>query len=124
MAITDFKTTYFQFERLTPINEKPDFQSLTKLRNELKTNAQAVPSTLGGGAHGLLGLVLTDLEYALVSNTPFDVEPYPGPLTFPPGTNTLQSKILQDAYQKRMHNYDTCTAVEKALVQQLVKAVH
>ena len=49
MAITDFKTTYFQFERQMPIDVKPDFQSLTKLKNELKTNAQAVPSTLGGG---------------------------------------------------------------------------
>ena len=124
MVITDFKTTYFQFERLTPIDERPDFQSLTKLKNEIKANAQAVPSTLGGGAHGLLGLVLTDPEYALVSNVPFVAEPYPGPLTFPPGTNSLQSKILQDAYDKRLRDFETCDAVSKALVQQIVKAVH
>ena len=124
MVLTDFKTTYFQFERLTPIQEKPDFQTLTRLENELKTNAQAVPSTLGGGAHGLLGLVLTDLEYALVSNTPFVREPYPGPLTFPVGTTALQSKVLQDAYEKRLKNLEICDGVEKALIQQIVKAAH
>ena len=85
----NYRTDYFQYENLTPIHGEPDFVSIQKLKNEVKANAQSVPSTLGGGNHGFLGLVLHPVEYALISNTPFISETYPGPLTFPPGTTAL-----------------------------------
>ena len=119
----NYRTDYFQFETLTAIRGEPDFESILKLNNEIKANAQSVPTTLGGGNHGLLGLVITPEEYALVSNVPFTREPHPGPLTFPPGTTALQSKVHEDAHKKRFHLYNACVGVEKALIQQLVKAV-
>ena len=124
MSSTNYRTDFFEFETLTPIRGKPDFQSLTTLKNQIKANAQAVPSTLGGGNHGLLGLVLTNAEYAVVSAVPYLTEPYPGALQFPNGTTAIQSKMVEDAYRKRMKLYDMCVGVEKALTQQIVKAVH
>ena len=124
MSSTNYRTDFFEFDTLTPIRGKPDFQSLTTLKNQIKANAQAVPSTLGGGNHGLLGLVLTDAEYAVVSADPFVSEPYPGALHFEQGTTALQSKMIEDAYKKRMKLYEMCIGVEKALKQQIVKAVH
>ena len=42
------------------------------MKNELKANAQSVPSTLGGGRHGHLGLVLSEDEYETVTHgTPY-----------------------------------------------------
>ena len=120
---TNYRSEFFQFETLTPIQGEPDFASILKLKNEVKANAQSLPSTLGGGNHGYLGLVTTPVEYALVSNTPFTKEPYPGPLTFPTGTTTIQSKMLEDAYKKRVALYNACVGVEKAILQQIVKAV-
>ena len=38
------------------------------MKNELKANAQLVPSTLGSGQHGNLGLVLTTDEYKKVAH--------------------------------------------------------
>ena len=119
----NYRTDFFQFENLTPINGEPDFETILKLKNEVKANAQSVPTTLGGGNHGLLGLVINPVEYALVSNTPFTSEPYPGALTFPAGTTALQSKVLEDAYKKRLALYNACIGVEKAILQQIVKAV-
>ena len=124
MSSTNYRTDLFEFDTLTPIRGKPDFQSLTTLKNQIKANAQAVTSTLGGGQNGLLGLVLTDAEYAVVSAAPFVTEPYPGALDFAPGTTTIQSKMIEDAYRKRMQQYNVCVGVEKAIIQQLVKAVH
>ena len=49
MSSTNYRTDFFEFETLTPIRGKPDFQSLTTLKNQIKANAQAVSSTLGGG---------------------------------------------------------------------------
>ena len=97
MSSTNYRTDLFEFDTLTPIRGKPDFQSLTTLKNQIKVNAQAVTSTLGGGQNGLLGLVLTDAEYAVVSAAPFVTEPYPGALNFAPGTTTIQSKMIEDA---------------------------
>ena len=108
MSSTNYRTDLFEFDTLTPIRGKPDFQSLTTLKNQIKANAQAVTSTLGGGQNGLLGLVLTDAEYSVVSAAPFVTEPYPGALDFAPGTTTIQSKMIEDAYRKHMKQYDVC----------------
>ena len=120
---TNYRNDFFQYEHLTSITEEPTFESLTRLKNELKANALSVPSTLGGGNHGMLGMVLTPAEFALVSNTPFVRQQYPGPLNFPTGTTAIQSKVLEDAYKKRLKNYELVQGVEKALIQQMVRAI-
>ena len=119
----NYHTDFFQFDTLTPIEGEPAFLSLLLMKNQIKANVQSVPCTLGGGQHGHLGLIMTPLEYAMVSNTPFITEPYPGALTFPAGTTALQSKVLQDAYEKRLALYNACVGVEKALLQQIIQAV-
>ena len=119
-----FRSDYFTYETLKPIIGRPDYISLHHLKKQIKANAQSVSSTLGGGNNGLLGLVLTDAEYAQVSQIAFVREPYPGALVFPNGTTSIQSKMLEDAYRKRMKNYEACDGVEKALIQQIVKAIH
>ena len=107
----------------TPITGEPDFESLQQMKNEIKANAQSVPSTLGGGNHGMLGLVLTPVEYALVSAVPFVTEPHPGPLVFPAGTTGVQSKAIEVEHKTRMKLYEKCVGVEKSIIQQISKAV-
>ena len=124
MGSTNYRSDFFEFETLTPIIGKPDYQSLKRLKDQIKANAQAVPSTLGGGQHGLLGLVLSDVEYALASATPFVEEPYPGNLHLPQGTSAIQSKMIEDLYKKSMQKYNMCVGVKKAIIQQIVKAIH
>ena len=111
------------YENLTPITGEPDFESLQRLKNEIKANAQSVPSTLGGGNHSMLGLVLTPVEYALVSAVPFVPEPHPGPLVFPAGTTGVQSKAMEVEHKTRMKLYEKCVGVEKAIIQQINKAI-
>ena len=84
MSSVNYKDTVFERANLTPIRGKPTFEMLHKIQNKTKANAKAVYSNLGGGAHGHLGLVLADAQYALISNTPFV---YPTcPLIIPDGT--------------------------------------
>ena len=76
---TNFRENYFQYPDLTKIIGEPNFESLTTLINELKSNAQSVHSTLGGGAHGHLGLVLSPNYYAVVAPmTPYVRPLFPG----------------------------------------------
>eukprot|EP00957_Ditylum_brightwellii_P050758 3848707-Ditylum_brightwellii.AAC.1 len=57
--------------------------NLLTLRNEFRANAQAVSTTLGGGTHGHLGLVMTLQDYALIPNTTVYIQP-PQPLLILP----------------------------------------
>ena len=75
---SNYKSDYFPHETLTTIIGKPNYESLQKLKKQLKANARYFPSTLGGGQNGLLGLVLDPAEYAIISMVPFVREPYPG----------------------------------------------
>ena len=51
----DYIDNYFQIPTLTRVHGEPNFYTLKTLKNELKANASAVTSTLGGGVHGHLG---------------------------------------------------------------------
>ena len=55
----DYKKQFFEHPELTKIHHEPDTQNLIIIRNEVKANAMTVHTTLGGGAYGHLGLVLT-----------------------------------------------------------------
>ena len=50
---------YFEYKVLTRIDGEPTFDSLMVLFQELKANTTAVPCTLGGGANGYLGMVVS-----------------------------------------------------------------
>ena len=57
------KDSYFEHLVLTKIRGEPTYETLHHLKNELKGNASSVPTTLGGGNHGYLGMILMSAEY-------------------------------------------------------------
>ena len=92
-TVIDYKI-YFEFPNLTKIHGESTFDSIKTLHNELKTNSQTVPSNLGGGTHGHLGLVLNHQQYALLSGAPFIALVHPGTLVIPPGTTQHMTNTL------------------------------
>ena len=68
---------------------RPDYEVLNNIKTALKRNFATVPCTLGGGAHGYLGAVLTAAEYA--ASTPQNTPPFIDPPF--PGASTLQVKL-------------------------------
>ena len=127
MTITanlDYAATYFEFPILDKIHGEPTYETLKKLKKQLKANALSVPSTLGGGNHGLLGLVLTQQEYARISNAQFQVPVRPGPLLIPPFTAQHDVVCLQGEHDQAKETYNDCMAVQKCLIKQIVTAVN
>jgi hypothetical protein len=59
---TDLKFPHDPLTALNPDTE-PTPQAIRLLRQELYANARAIPSTLGGGRHGHLGLIMPPNEY-------------------------------------------------------------
>jgi hypothetical protein len=50
----------------------PTYETIAKVHLKLKANAASVVSELGGGAHGLLGLVLPTATYTTLTNVHFN----------------------------------------------------
>ena len=58
----DYKKLYSSHPNLSKIHGKPTYSSLKILKKELKANVSRGTSDLRGGAHGHMGLVLTQVE--------------------------------------------------------------
>ena len=77
------------------------------MQDEIKTNAQTVPSSRGG-AHGHLGLVMTPLDYQSISLTPLDRPINPGELLIPPhmAINNTQLNIMKTNHTILKREYE------------------
>ena len=75
-----------------PINGEPTNKSLKCLKTELRVNGSSVDTDLGGGDHGYLGLILTNVEYAriILTPTPFVAPNFPGVLTIDPAATAIE----------------------------------
>ena len=122
-GIIDINQTFFDYPELTKIIGKPTITTLLKMKNELKANAQSVPLTLGGGSHGHLGLVLTDVEYNSVAHgTPY-VRPPLSVLTTESSDTQFQLAQKRHEYDTKMLMYSESVVVDQILIQQIVNAM-
>ena len=123
LGLVDLKQTFFDYPELSKISGEPTLGSLMTLRNELKANAQSVTTTLGGGANGHLGLVLSAQAYEQIAPG----TPYIRPVL--PEMDVDNNDTRYILAQKRL-DYDTdlalyreFVAMERILIQQIVNAI-
>jgi hypothetical protein len=98
MSIRD-KTLVLPHDPLTPLGATtaPTAWTVRELRQELYANAQTVESSLGGGQHGHLGMLMPAAEYILVAHnaTPY-VLPEPPAAPIYNGTATHRQQQKED----------------------------
>jgi hypothetical protein len=122
--IPSVKDTYFQHKVLTKIHGKPTYESLQNILTELKANASSVPSTLGGGRHGHLGMLLTDIRYIAIPYALHWISPgNPGPFLPPLAGTGPQIEAAKDVWTGLKHTFELCQATEKALIAQIVESI-
>ena len=121
----DYVNMIFEHTVLTKISGKPTYKKLLQIKRECAAKTFLVHSNLGGGANGLLGIVLTATEYALVSPVPFVRPQHPGPLVLPAGNSVtnLQREIARDTHNENLRVFTEVLLVEKALIKQISAAV-
>ena len=85
-------------------------------------NAAKVPTDLGGGQHGHLGLVVTLAEYAAISATPYNRPAHPGAV-LPLGPTQWETTMLRETYRGNLRLHRETQMVEQALLQQLMEAL-
>ena len=91
---------------------KPNFKILKKLQKRTKANAASVISSLGGGLHGHLGLVISTSKYSNISGCHFIRPVHPGKLTIPEKSLWRATKTLSWK-----------NAVENVIKRQIIGAV-
>ena len=123
-ALPTVKDSHFQHPVLTKIHGKPVYDTVRLLADEVKANAATVPTTLGGGEYGHLGLVLSIERYAALPNTvPWATPVNPGIFVTPVGATGPQIEAARDVWRQRLRTYELFQATEKALIAQVVEAV-
>ena len=132
----------FEHKTLSKIHGEPDIDSLSQMFREVKRNSQKVKTTLGGGQHGYLALVLSNAAYTNIPGTtafnrptdpgPFDVEapnPTGGVMTRAQIEEGIAALTAADItrqkikYDERLRLYNECQAVESALRDQITEAI-
>jgi hypothetical protein len=123
-SIPRVKDTYFQHTVLTKIQGRPSYESLQLLAKQLKANAACVPSTLGGGIYGHLGLVISALKYSnLPGSLPWVTPAHPGPFAPPVGATGPQIEAAKDVWRALNVSFELYEATAKALTSQVVEAI-
>ena len=123
----DYVTTYFPHKNQTKIQGEPSHDDLKRLKMELRADASSVDSDLGGGNHGYLGLVLSDVEYLALpgvgAGNTFQAPVYPAALVIPATSTAIRAMELKEAHRDAIRNYRQCQHVEKALLNHLQKSL-
>ena len=121
---TNFRDLYFEHKSLTRIIGEPTLSRLHLMLLQLKANISSIPSTLGGGQHGYIGVILSPVTYATLNHMqPFEPPIHPGILQV-----NLPAMQYEIALAKTLHNESICTfhsylLIQRALVQQVLKVI-
>jgi hypothetical protein len=107
---------------LTPVTT-PTPEVVRRLREELYANAQSVVTTLGGGRHGHLGMIMPAADYTKLSNGGaeyiFPTEPPIPTYSKKEKKNRQQSTLFDMA----MDTYKEASALHNQLKAQLLQAI-
>ena len=121
-SVEDFMNAFPN--QLTPIVGKPTYATLKTLKDQLKANATFVPTTLCGGNHGYLGLILSPAAYATISPTAFVEPTYPGQHpAIPAGTNAANTSAIIHHHTEDTRQWREFKNVSTTLKNQLLSAV-
>ena len=119
----------FPIKELTPIGDattEPTFKMLTKLQQELNTNSSSYETTQGTGQHGLIVLTIAYNEYLIMATNDIDDDDInvEHPIPINPGPLIANATVAQArTHGIELYHHGTYHSVDKALKQQLLKAV-
>lgn len=103
---------------------EPTHDALTTARRQLTEILAAIPSDLGGGKHGLVGILYDDREYNAIARTTF-VRP-DQPKSKPPYKTTMSSAevaIAKAGWMSEWDNYNSVMGADDGAKDLLLKCV-
>ena len=68
----------FPMETMPKIDGDPEYGNINTTMQLLYENAASLPTTLGGGQHRHISIIMTPQLYTTLANTPYESLPDPG----------------------------------------------
>eukprot|EP00957_Ditylum_brightwellii_P188638 14360929-Ditylum_brightwellii.AAC.1 len=113
----------FPHPTLQQIEGEPDYAAINIIMQQLYENAATIPSSLGGGAHGHIGLVIEPMLYSSLSATSYNAPSAPTRTTLP-GNASSQVRYDEDSrYKKELDTYENHIAMDDVIKKQIQEAV-
>jgi hypothetical protein len=108
---------------LPKIDNEPNFEDIQVTTCLLNSNAISIPSMASGGDHGHLGIIITQVEYAAISASPW-VEPLnPNVIPIiPTGTNVVDAAQLARMHAECRRIHTSRINVDQALKKLILEA--
>ena len=78
ISFKDIRAT-FPIKNIPKIIGEPIYKAINKLREALYANSASIPTTLGGGRNGHIGLLMDAVVYDNVATTDYAIPTEPGP---------------------------------------------
>ena len=111
--------------KIQPIIGRPASQTLTELKQLLYENAATIPSNIGGGNHGHLGIIMPPAIFFIMAGGAAWIAPNnPGVApAIPAGATGPQMQRIITQFKNDQAVFRTYHNVDKALKQQIINAV-
>jgi hypothetical protein len=101
---------------LPKIDNEPTFEDIQITTRLLNANVISISSMSGGGAHGHLGIIMFQVEYAAILALPCGEPLNPNDIPIiPPGTNAVDAAQLARMHAECRHIYTNRIKVDQAL---------
>ena len=114
----------FKTQSLTPIDGEPTFASVSRLEQELASNALTIKVSFGGGKKGTLGLVFSATKYFAEAGVDWVVPVSAGSFPiFTTGMTDEEKKATISEYLVEEYDIKVVEAMEGILKNQLLEAV-
>lgn len=115
----------FPYTKLPTQAGRPNFKHLHDSKKLQQANAAEIRTTLGGGAHGYLGALMSAANYAIIApGTPFVAPIYPGTYPIiPAGATGAQIRVITQEHTEAMRQFTEYNAVQLALKKQLIESI-
>ena len=120
----DDVTAIFLMKTMPKIDGEPDYGNINTMMQLLYGNAASLPTTLGGGQHGHIGIIMTPQLYTTLANTPYESPNDPGITpTHATGVSAAirQTNFLEHKEESRI--YDNPHTMEDKLKSIIIDAV-
>ena len=103
---------------------RPTPRAIRLFRKEVYANLCSVPTQLGGGDHGHLGMVMPNVDYILISTGGADYAPPAGAPPVPEYVGTAAHvAVQQGTYQREMQEFDDYQAIKAHMKAIMLQAV-
>ena len=120
---TDFRSTYFNKDAFTAITGYPTYSTIRRLEDEVLRCLKSVPSSLGGGKHGHMGLGVTPTNYQRFSATAYVRPVDPKEFIEPTETDPIARQNAKEEHAKKTQAFLEINLLESTILNMIQEAI-